>query len=135
MGFEIIEHTADVGVSASGATVEEVFEQTALGLFDILGAWHPASDGEATELMIEAADLGALMVDWLNEVLYIQDARDIYFSGLKVHRVEDNQIESTMRIKPRRDELDGTAVKAVTFHGLKVEPHGDGWMARVYVDV
>ncbi|MGI8773879.1 MAG: archease [Actinomycetota bacterium] len=135
MGFKIIEHTADVGIRATGSTVEEVFEQTTLGLFDILGAWHPGEEGEPSKLELESNDLGALMVDWLNEVLYVQDARDIFFTGLSIDGIEGTKIRATLSTLPRKDELDGTAVKAVTFHGLVVEGDRDGWTARVYVDV
>lgn len=135
MGFEIIEHTADVGISATGSTLEEVFEQMTLGLFDILGAWHPDDHGTSLDLEIEANDVGALLVDWLNEVLYVQDAHDIIFTGLSLDHVDGLKIRGVLSTKPRHQELDGTAVKAVTFHGLMVDQDGDGWSARVYVDV
>ena len=37
-------------------------------------------------------------------------------------------------IDPSRHEIDGE-VKAITWHGLKVEQHADGWLAEVIVDV
>ena len=135
VSFEIIEHTADVGISATGTSAAEVFEQMALGLFDILGAWQPGDGGDQVTLELEANDLGGLMVDWLNEVLYVQDARDVVFTDVKVDSVTDRSLTGTLRTLPREGELDGTAVKAITFHGLSVEQAADRWTARVYVDV
>ena len=133
-GFEIIEHTADVGIEATAATLEEVFEQTAHGLFDILGAWDPGP-GETTNLLLEPADEAGLLVDWLNELLFLQDTQDIVFTALEVGKVDENGLRATIGTKPRVRTLDGTAVKAATFHRLKVAEEGAGWTARVYLDV
>lgn len=133
-GFEIIEHTADVGIEARDATLEAVFEQTARGLFDILGAWDPGP-GDETRLSLEPADNAGLLVDWLNELLFVQDTRDIVFTGLEVGKVDGDGLRATITTKPRTMTLDGTAVKAATFHRLKVEESSDGWTARVYLDV
>ena len=132
-GFEIIEHTADVGIRAFGATLEELFEQTARGLFDILDAWHPG-DGEEIRIELEPADRAGALVDWLNELLFLQDTRDIVFRNLGVGKVEGG-LSATVSVGPRDDTLEGTAVKAATWHQLEVEPDGAGWRARVYLDV
>ena len=133
-GFEIIEHTADVGIEATAPTLEGVFEQTAHGLFDILGAWDPGP-GEETSLVLEPADHAGLLVDWLNELLFLQDTQDIVFTALDVGKVDKDGLQATIGTKPRPTMLDGTAVKAATFHRLKVAEEGNGWIARVYLDV
>lgn len=133
-GFEIIEHTADVGIRARGATREEVFEQMTLGLIDILGALR-AGEGERIEVSLEARDLGALLVDWLNEVLYLQEARDAVFTDVDVSEVTDTSIRGALSVAARDDALEGTAVKAATYHRLEVRPDEGGWLATVYVDV
>lgn len=133
--FEILEHTADVGIRARASTLRELFEQATLGLLDILGAWHPETAGQDTRVIVEADDLGALLADWLGEVLYLQDAKDIVVGGLRV-QVDPPRVEGTLCLAPRGDRaLEGTAVKAITYHELKVEERDDGWLADVYVDV
>ena len=135
-GFEIVEHTADVGIRANGATIEEAFEQTTLGLMDILDAWRPGDGGETKEIEIEARDHGALLVDWLNEILWLQDATDSVLRGVTVRSVEDSRVVGTVTLASRADEvLAGTAVKAITFHQLRVERSAEGWITEVYVDV
>jgi SHS2 domain-containing protein len=133
-GYEIIEHTADVGIEASDPTLEGLFEQTARGLFEILGAWDPGAGDEA-ELHLEPADLGGLLVDWLNELLFIQDTKDIVFTHLELGKVDAEGLTATIGTKPRTTTLEGTAVKAATYHRLSVEKGRDGWRSRVYVDV
>jgi SHS2 domain-containing protein len=134
-GFEIIEHTADVGIRAWGDSPEGLFTETTLGLLDIVGAWKPGA-GEAQQIEVEARDRGGLLVDWLEEVLYLQDARDAVIRSVEVHEVGETRAAGTVSLGPRGEEiLSGTAVKAITFHRLKVQLEGDRWVAEVYVDV
>jgi SHS2 domain-containing protein len=134
-GYEILEHTADVGLRATGATLEDAFAQATRGLAEIIGAWHPNS-GEPVALEVEADDLGGLLVDWLSEILYLHDARDAVIADLEVARVADGRATGTVVLAPRGGRvLEGTQVKAVTYHQLAVEPSGDEWVATVFFDV
>ncbi len=132
--FEVLEHTADVGVRATGATAEEAFEQATRGLLDITGA-TAAGAGERIEISVAAGDLGALLVDWLEEVLYLQDARDSVVTDVAVRSVGDGRAEGSVTIAPRDRDLEGTAVKAITYHQLRVEQVGEEWVAVVYFDI
>ncbi len=133
-GFEILEHTADVGVRGRGETVEQAFEQATQGLLDIVGVWQPGP-GARESIAVEAHDLGALLVDWLGEVLYLQDTRDVVVSGLEVSSVQGGRATGWVELAPRPEEIEGTAVKAITYHQLVVEQHDDRWVAQVYLDI
>jgi SHS2 domain-containing protein len=133
--FEILEHTADVGILATGDTIEEVFEQATLGLADIMGI-SQRGRGSATVVQVEADDLGSLLVDWLSEILWLHDSRDAVLTKVEVLSVENGRAVGAVALGPRGDaELAGTQVKAITYHQLAVEKGPDGWMARVFVDV
>lgn len=140
-GYEILEHTADVGIRATGATLEDTFAQATRGLAEIIGAWQPngwEEEGvkEPVALEVEADDLGGLLVDWLSEILYLHDARDAVIAELEVARVADEHAAGTVTLAPRGDRvLEGTQVKAVTYHQLAVEKSGDEWVATVFFDV
>ena len=133
-GFEILEHTADVGVRAFGSSAEEVFEQATLGLLEITGA-SGAQRGGTVPIEVEANDLGALLVDWLEEVLYLQDARDAVIGDVTVTKVGDGRASGSVAVTPRGEPLEGTAVKAITYHQLLVEENSEGWIAVVYFDI
>lgn len=135
MPFEILEHTADVGIRARGRTLEELFEQATLGLLGIQGTWLPG-EGDPVPIEVTARDLGALLVNWLDEIIYLHDARDAVVAGLEVKEVGAERARGSVALTPRGETVpEGTAVKAVTFHRLRVEPVEDGWLAEVYVDV
>lgn len=136
--FEILEHTADVGIRAEAVDLSGVFEQATLGLLDIVGTWSPGREAaEQVELEVEADDRGALLVDWLGEVLYVGDSRDAVVTSLELPEVTEQRAAGRLGIAPR-DEAEyegGTQVKAITYHRLSVEQTEDGWSATVYVDV
>ncbi|HEX2296280.1 MAG TPA: archease [Actinomycetota bacterium] len=135
--FEILEHTADVGIRAEAVDLSGVFEQATLGLLDIVGTWAPSrAAAEEVELDVGAADPGALLVDWLGEVLYLCDSRDVVVTSMDLE-VTPRRAGGRLGIAPREEASyeGGTQVKAITYHRLAVEESGDGWSATVYVDV
>lgn len=132
-GHELLEHTADLGLRARGATLEELFEQATVGLAEVLGAWRPGP-GEPVAVVVEAIDLGGLLVDWLNEVVYLQEVRGGSLGAVRVERVGEGRAAGEIVLRPRPPS-GGTYVKAVTYHQLKVERRAGGWLAEVYLDV
>jgi SHS2 domain-containing protein len=134
-GFELLEHTADIGVRARGATLEEVFEQATLGLAEVLGALRPGA-GEAVGVAVTAGDPGALLVDWLNEVLWLHEVRGhAGVAAVRVERVAGDRADGTVSFSSTDRPAEGTFVKAVTYHRLRVGRDAGGWLAEVYLDV
>jgi SHS2 domain-containing protein len=141
--FELLEHTADVGVRARGATLEEAFEQATLGLAEVLGARRPgrsspggARGREAVAVEVTAGDPGGLLVDWLNEVLWLHETRGhAAIVGVRVERVADGRAAGGVTFSSTDPPAEGTSVKAVTYHRLRVDRDAGGWLAEVYLDV
>ena len=134
--FEILEHTADIGLQARAATREELYEALGEGLATLQGAWFP-DRGTERPVKVEAPDPEALLVSWLDELLFLHEAEDAVFAGLAVDRVDDTTLSARVRLAPRGDrELEGVGVKAATYHRVEVSSAPDGgWMGRVYLDV
>jgi SHS2 domain-containing protein len=134
-GFEVLEHTADVGVRAEATSLEECFRQATLGLLEISGS-HRLGDGDKKDISVEADDLDALLVDWLEEVLYLQDSADAVVTDVTVNHVGRAGATGSVTIAPRGNEvLEGTAVKAITYHQLAVNRAEEGWTATVFFDI
>jgi SHS2 domain-containing protein len=134
-GFELLEHTADVGIRARGPTIEVAFEQATLGLAEVQGALARGV-GEAVAVQVSASDPGGLLVDWLNEVLWLTETRRAGVAGVRVERVGDGMASGSVVLASGGSAPEGTFVKAVTYHRLRVEPDpGGGWLVEVYLDV
>ena len=140
-GFELLEHTADVGIRARGPTLEAAFEQATLGLAEVQGALAPGPErapglGERVAVQVSAPDPGALLVDWLNEVLWLAETRRAAVAGVRVDRVGDGTAAGSVVLDAGGPAPAGTFVKAVTYHRLRVEPDPEGgWLVEVYLDV
>ncbi len=77
--FEILDHTADVGLVAWGKTKEEVFANaTALGMFSLICNVEEVNGGFTTQVEVEGSDYEDLLVTWLNELLYLLKLRKYY---------------------------------------------------------
>ena len=141
-GFELLEHTADVGIRAWAATLEEAFEHATEGLAEVLGALAPgrspgaSEPGEPVPVEVTAPDPGGLLVDWLNEVLWLLETSRAGLAAVRVERAGDGVASGSVELAAGGPDPDGTFVKAVTYHRLRVEPDpGGGWLLEVYLDV
>ena len=146
--FELIEHTADVGIIAYGWTLTELFENAARGMFSIIASIDRVKPQRSVNVDVEASDYEMLLVKWLRELLYQHDACGLLFCDFKVKElselsaVEHSQVSQialrgVARGQPINEadvELYGD-IKAVTYHGLKVEREGGVWRAQIIFDV
>ena len=134
-GYEILEHTADVGLRAHAPTVTTLFEQTTRGLCDIAGIWHDGP-GSSVAIDVEARDREGLMVDWLNEVLYLHDSRNVAIGSVEVDEVSEQRARGRIAVCPLREGAEtAIQVKAVTYHQIDVHETPSGWSATVFFDI
>lgn len=135
--YETFEHTADVGLRARAATLDDLFADIARAMFSVLVA-NPAAIRPVEELSLQLSGdrLDDLLFDWLAELLYRFETRRLLLAEFEV-RVGDASLTATVRGEPidrNRHELD-VEIKAITYHGLRVEQNNDGWLAEVIVDL
>jgi SHS2 domain-containing protein len=132
--FEILEHTADIGLRARGRTPEELFENAAAGLLEILGA--AAREGSTDEeIAVEADDPAALLVHFLDELIYLVDARGARIAAITVRFDAPTRLRARVTWTPSDEPLGGTELKAATLHQLSLEERADGYEATVFFDV
>ena len=135
--FEVFEHTADLGLRIRAATREELFVEAARALFSVI----VANPGEVQTvdlqtIEIQGAELDYLLFDWLNELLYLFETQHLLLVKFTVE-FNNEGLSATCSGEPvdsARHVLEHE-VKAITYHGLKVETGSDGWLAEVIVDI
>jgi SHS2 domain-containing protein len=132
--FEILEHTADIGVRAAGATVEEAYENSCLGLLEILGA-RSSSPRREERVALDAADPEALLVALMDELIYRTEVSPEGVAGVRVRLDGPSSLVATI-VWGDRDPVEGPLeLKAATYHQLSLRRTGEGWEAMVYFDV
>ena len=135
--YRVLEHTADVGFEAWGATREEVFANAACALQDLMVDVASIEPREETRVQIEGEDAASLLVNWLSHILYLFDGEGRAFGDFKIERLTDRALIATARGEPfdRERHRVKLQVKAVTYHQLAIEPTPEGWRAQVFVDI
>jgi SHS2 domain-containing protein len=131
--YEILPHTADVGVAASAPTIEELFSEAVRGLAAILLDSDPPPGEPGATVRVEADDVALLLAGLLEEALYAYESRGELAVGADVD-VAGGATQGIFRVV-HGVEASGPAIKAVTYHQLSVEAQPDGWHATVYFDV
>jgi len=128
------DHTGEVRVRIEAPTLAGLFEEAARALAELmLESGKPAADEPPVNVKLEALDAEALLVDWLNELVFLSETRGRVYSDVTVHQVSRTALEASARgVLP---EMLRTAVKAATLHGLQVKESESGFTATVILDV
>ncbi len=135
--FEILEHTADVGIVAHGSSLAELFANAATGMFAVMADLEGVRQTEERQIEVEGRDRERLMVRWLTELLYYLDAEEMLFSRFAVDEASDTRLQARAfgeRIDPERHRLH-FGVKAVTHHMLEISSEDGGYRAQVLLDI
>ncbi|MBZ5612077.1 MAG: archease [Acidobacteriia bacterium] len=137
MTFELLEHPADIGFRARGATLAELFGNCAHALVSIILDPSGIELVRPVPLQAVGGDYESLLVNWLNEVLYAVDGLRMALGAFEISRLEETRIECLARGEPRDPARHPgkLVVKAVTYHQLKVAHAAGGWLAEVYLDI
>lgn len=134
--FEILDHTADVGVWAYGRTLAEAFQNAALAMFSIMADLGTVGEGEERRVEVTADDHEGLLVAWLSELLYLSDTQEMLFRRFLIE-----EMDGGLRGRAWGEAIDrdrhtlGTAVKAITRHLLTIQQDGDGYRLRLIFDI
>ena len=135
--FRLLAHTADMGIEATGDSRAEVFVAAAQGLKNMIFGDAPVAPRQSTPVSLDGGDTGELLVAWLGEILYLFEVRGLVPAEFVIHEITETSLRSEVRgepFDPKRHPIE-REVKAITYHQLSVERDGQGWHARVYVDL
>lgn len=135
--YELFEHTADLGLRVVAPDLATLFRDAAEGLFSMIVEEVPDVPGQQERrLSVEGARLDHLLFDWLNELLYVFESKRLLLRQFELS-LHDGGLEARALGQPLDFERHRLLheVKAITYHRLKVERTGEGWLAEVIVDI
>ncbi len=134
--FEIVDHTADVGIIAYGADISQAFANTARALFSLITELDDVAEILHRDIELIAPDQESLLVEWLNELICLFDTENIVFKRFDITKLNNSQLKARSygeKIDSSKHRLK-TGVKAATYHMLKVDK-GDGCKVQVLFDI
>jgi len=133
--------TADVAFEAFGKNLNEVFANSALATTETMVDTETVMPRMQKMIKLQNKDLNALLIDFLNELVYYKDAEQIIISRFEVNiKKKDNGIY-VLTAKIAGEHIDykkhqlRADVKAATHHMLELKQHGKQWTARVVLDI
>ncbi len=131
--YEELEHTADWALRVTGRDLASLLENAAWGMLELAGA--EPGDGAGVERLVslEAMDREALLVAWLEELLFAIETREVTFQELEVVVTDGWRIQARLLEVPL-GRL-SKHIKAVTFNELRVEEHDGGLASTIVFDV
>lgn len=137
VGYEILDTSGDVAVRATGRSMEEAMAQTALGMYSLIT--EPAGVVERMTLSTGAsgADASEMLVNWLNDLIFRFDAHGFVGRRVSSITIKGETLNAALggeRFDPDRHGQ-GLLIKAATYHGLRLERTGGGWLVEVLFDI
>lgn len=129
--YRWVEHTSEFELSIEARDLERVFSEALAALAELLG---DAEGGQASTHRVSAAarDLPGLLVEWLNELVYLAETEGLVPERVERIEVANNAVEAV--VAGRLGEPP-SLVKGVTYHRLELRRDDGVWHARVVLDV
>jgi len=137
LSYEVFEHTADIGLHAYGATLEELFVHAAQGMESLMVAPEQICAEIQREVVVEGHDEISLLIAWLNELIFLFDTEYLLFRDFTIDAISTTHLKAQATGEPydaRRHDL-SSAIKAVTWHEASVEQSNNGYKARIIFDI
>jgi SHS2 domain-containing protein len=135
--YELIEHTADIGILVRGADLKELFKNAALAMFDIIADRRGLTIPEQEKIRIElkADVLEELFINWLNELLSLSATKELIFFDFQISTLDENNLQAIAMGSNINNYRINTEIKAATYHELEIKESISGWQARLIFDV
>ena len=120
MKYKVLEHTADAMVEVHGKNLGELFANAAFAMFDQMTDLSKVKPTGELKIVMNADAREQLLVDFLQELLFVNDVEDLVFSEFEV-KTDGKKLEAIVKGE-RFDEKKHTkrsVVKGVTYHKLE----------------
>jgi SHS2 domain-containing protein len=136
-GYEYFDVAADVGVASWGTDLPECLRQCALGVFNLIVPTDAVQPAESREVAARGPSMEALLVNWLNECLYVHELEGFVVAEVSRPEITPAGVHALLRGEPfdLARHPRGTVVKAATFHDLELLETPGRVTARVVLDI
>ncbi len=135
--FEIIDHTADIGIMAYGYTLAELFKNAATGMLSLITDLSKVENKLSKEIVLQEQDSVTLLVEWLNGLVYELDAEHLIFNDFALSIHDGGRLTAICygeKLDPQRHVIK-REVKAATYHNLNIVKENNVYSAAIIFDI
>ena len=135
--FEVLDHTADIGLIVYGEDLKSLFENAGKAFFHLITDLKKVRLRTEKRIEIGKESLERLMVDWLTELLYLHEVENLLFKNFRVESVGEEGLRAKVKGEAFQEGVHviKTGVKAVTYHQIEVRKEKEGWRAQIIFDL
>ncbi len=128
------EHRGELEVRIDAPSLPALFAEAGRALAEVMHATPlEAPAGWSDEVVVNARDREALLVEWLNELVFRSEVSKVLFTEFEITHLSDRQLVAAIRgtcVEQLRNP-----VKAATYHGLSIAERAGEVTAKVILDV
>ncbi|NWG02103.1 MAG: archease [Syntrophaceae bacterium] len=135
--FEVLDHTADIGLVVYGEDSKTLFENAGRAFFHLITDLRKVKSRTERQIQIKGESLDRLMVDWLSELLYFHDVESLLFKRFNVISIGEKGLIAIVKGERFQEGVHviKTEVKAVTYHQIEVGQKNGRWRAQIIFDL
>lgn len=157
LGYEYLDHTADVQLHAWGPTLKEAFEQSAKAMFGYITELDTVSECKSETITVQGHDMESALYNFLDEWLFTFNA-DPFFVPFKIEITKftrnrkETQIQNQTELEDNEDNIEieaigfgetfdlqkhpqGTEVKAITYSAMQIYEKSNFSEVFVIIDI
>jgi len=135
--YRLINHTSDLGIQVTGASLPELFINAARSIYAI--ALNEPYVGQTVQhtIQLTGVELDLLLKDWLTEILFLITAKHIIITEFSVAINADYRLDAELEgiVYQPDSQVVQREIKSITYHHLNVRKRHSGWMATFIMDV
>lgn len=135
MKIKFLEHTADVKFQAFGGSLEAAFANAALALKQVITKESKVKQVITRKVQVSGKDNEALLYNFLEEFLFLLDAKDFILSKIKKIEIEKDKLTAEVLGDKASLYKFNNDVKAVTYNQMYVKKYRNGYIVQVVLDV
>jgi len=128
-----VEHTADRALKVWGRQLPDLFVGAARGMTSLMADLDSLAAIERREVRLEGWDRESLLVNWLNELLFLAETERLLFVDYQIESLTDTAL--VVRVRGAHAPVTKAAIKAATYHDLRLLHDGAGWSTVITFDV
>ena len=135
MPHEYVEDlTSDVMFRATGASLKEVFEESARAMMGVMYDLGKVRKERKVEIEVSAADEKELLYRFLSAILAQFEISEMLFCGFNIAEISETGLRAELWGGEVDTSLIQTLVKGVTMHKFSLSKEGGKYTSTVVVD-
>ncbi len=137
MKYKYLPHTADAKFVAYGDSLDEVFRNSAIAMFNILGETEKVKPKIKKKIKVHSSSLESLLYDFLEELLFVFETEKLFLHDVKEMKIDEKNFELSCVVEG--DDLTNyelnSDIKAVTYSEMEIRKTDKGYEVTVVVDI